>query len=136
MRSITFAIPLAVVGLLGCTEGKQADFPPLHPVNGVVKKDGKAVSGGTVQFTPDPDKPEFLTNSEVGTDGTFTLSTVRTTDKKGERKPGAPAGKYKVTYSPPLGDQTAGPAGVPIELPATVTVQSGDNNIPLELPKK
>jgi hypothetical protein len=136
MRTATLGIPLVMVGLLGCNEGKQPDFPPLHPVKGVVKKDGKAVSGGSVRFTPDPDKPEFLVGGEVGADGSFTLSTLRTTGKKGERKDGAPAGTYKVTFMPLQGDQTAGGAIEPIELPKTVTVQAGDNNIVIDLPKK
>jgi hypothetical protein len=121
----------------GCgQESKQPTFPDLHEVKGVVKRAGEPVKGGAIQFTPDPNKPEFLINSEVGTDGTFTLTTVRTTDSKGERKTGAPAGKYKVTYTPPLGDQTAGAPMAPIDLPNPVTVNAGANNLPIDLPKK
>ena len=137
MRTRTLVCALLAAGLLsGCGSGKQPDFPDLHPVKGVVKRDGQPVKGGSVQFTPDPDTPEFLINSEVGTDGAYTLSTVRTTDKKGERKPGAPAGKYKVTYTPPLSDQTAGGQLNPIELAQAATVSAGNNEIPLDLPKK
>jgi hypothetical protein len=121
---------------LGCGKSeKLGDFPALSPVKGVVKRDGKPVKGGTVQFVPDPEKPEFLTNSEVKDDGSYSLSTVRTNDSKGERKPGAPAGTYKVVYTPSLNDQTTGGKMDPIEVPTKVTVKAGDNDIPIDLPK-
>jgi hypothetical protein len=139
MRTRTCA-PALLVGaalLTGCGQDKkQPDFPDLQPVKGTVKRDSNPVKGGVVRFVPDPDKPEFLINAEVGPDGTYTLTTVRTTDSQGERKPGAPPGTYKVTYMPSLGDQTAGGKMEPIELKAKVTVKSGDNDIPIELPKK
>jgi hypothetical protein len=131
------AFALAVAILAGCgKDGDQPAFPELHPVKGVVKKGGQPVSGGSVRFTPDADRGEFLINSEVGPDGTFTLSTVRTTDRSGERKPGAAAGKYKVTYMPAGGDQTAAAQMNPIELPNPVTVNAGNNDLTLDLPKK
>jgi hypothetical protein len=130
----TFA---SLAALLGCGGGtKQQDFPDLHPVKGVIKRDGKAVTGGVVMFTADPAKPDFQINSEVGTDGTYSLSTFRTNDKAGERKQGAPPGSYKVTYTPPLTDQAAGGSTNPIELPKAVTVKTGENDIPIDVPKK
>lgn len=136
-RTVVWVL-LAVGPLVGCGSGgkSQPDFPALGPVKGTVSRGGSPVKGGAVQFFPDPARPEFLINSEVGADGTYTLSTVRTTDSSGERKTGAPAGTYKVTYTPPLGDQTAGGAINPIELPKTFTVTAGNNDIPIELPKK
>src|SRR5262245_23020952 len=102
----------------GCRGGpKLAEFPELSPVKGVVKRDGQPVKGGLVRFVPDPDKPEFLTNSEVKDDGSYELSTVRTNDSKGERKPGAPPGTYKVVYTPSLNDQTTGGKMDPIDVP-------------------
>ncbi len=137
MRTRVLIIVAAIGLLAGCGgDKKQPDFPDLHPVKGVVKRGGQPVKGGAVQFVPDPAKPEFLTNSEVGADGTFTLSTVRTTDSKGERKPGAPVGTYKVTFTPPLGDQTAEGHINPIDLPKSVEVKAGDNNLTIELPAK
>jgi hypothetical protein len=135
MRMLLFALLAAAA--CGCgKDGKQPDFPDLHPVKGTVTRGGAPVKGGAVQFYPDPARPDFLINSEVGADGTYTLSTVRTTDKSGERKPGAPAGTYKVTFTPPLGDQTAGGAVNPIELTKTFTVNAGNNDIPIDLGKK
>jgi hypothetical protein len=134
-RALVLALALATGA--GCDSGpKQPDFPDLNPVKGVIKRGGQPVSGGSVRFNPDPDKPDFVVNSEVGTDGTYTLTTVRTTDKSGERKTGAPAGAYKVTYTPPIGDQTAGGQTGPMSPPTAVTVQAGNNDIPIDLPKK
>jgi len=94
------------------------------------------VKGGTVQFLPNPDRPNFLTNSEVGADGTFTLTTVRTTDKTGERKTGAPVGKYRAMYQPPLGEQTAGGQLDPITVPGPFEVMAGGGEITVDVPRK
>ena len=94
-----------------------------------------AVSGGVVRFSPDPDKPDFLVNSEVGADGRFKLSTVRTTDSQGERRHGAAAGKYRVTFTPKLGDQTSG-YKAPVTLPTPVTVEAKENDLTIRLPKR
>ena len=135
MRGRLLAPALAVL-LAGCGGVKQPEFPDVYPAKGVVKRGGKPVAGGSVQFAPVPERPDFLVNSEVGPDGTFALSTARTTDKVGERKPGAPAGKYRVTYLPPAGDQTAGGVSFdPVEVPGTVTVAARENNLTVELTK-
>lgn len=134
MRLFLFGAALLVVGCGG--EKGQPAFPELVPVKGVVKKGGAPVSGGVVKFTPDPDTAEFLVNAEVGTDGTFTLSTVRTTDKSGERKPGAAAGKYAVTYMPPAGDQTTGGVALPVNLPPVTISKDGNSALVLDLPRK
>jgi hypothetical protein len=88
-----------------------------------------------VQFVPEPDRPEFLINSEVGPDGRFSLSTVRTTDSRGERRPGAPPGNYRVTYLPPVADQTTGNLE-PITLPKPLTVESQSNDLLIDLPPR
>ena len=63
-------------------------------------------------------------------------STVRATDSRGERKPGVAAGSYKVTYTPPLGDQTAGGAVNPITLPAPVVIKAGESHVTIDVPRK
>lgn len=132
------ALGTALVALAaGCGGDKKlGHFPDLHPVKGVVKRDGQPVKGGVVRFVPEPDKPEFLINSEVKDDGTFALTTVRTNDSSGERKPGAAAGTYKVVYTPSLNDQTTGGKMDPIPATKTATVNAGDNEVTVELPKK
>jgi hypothetical protein len=133
-----FLAPALAALLVGCGgDGGQPAFPDLHPVKGVLKRGGQPVVGGSVRFTPEPDRPGFAVNSEVGPDGTFSLSTVRTTDKAGERRSGAPTGKYRVTYMPPAGDQAAGGVSFdPIEAPSKVTVAAQENDLTIELTKK
>lgn len=134
----TAMILLSAVGLTGCGSGQpeQPAFADLFPVKGLVKRGDKPVKGGAVQFFPEPNKNEFLINSEVGVDGTFTLSTVRTTDRSGERRSGAPAGKYQVKYIPPAGDQLAGGQSSPIDVPGVITIESKENSLELILPNK
>ncbi|MCX7664206.1 MAG: hypothetical protein N2112_01520 [Gemmataceae bacterium] len=133
----TTFLMMALLGILGCNnESQQPDFPNLHPVKGVVKLGGQPVKGGTVQFVPEPDRPEFLINSEVSTDGTFTLSTVRTTDRKGERRAGAPTGNYRVTYIPMISDQQAGGIVEPVTTSQLITVQEGPNDLTISYPAR
>lgn len=131
-QRIWISLALAVL-CSGCESGRpQPAFSDLHPATGIVTQSGKTVGGGVVTFTPQPDRQEFLINSEVGDDGRFSLSTVRATDSKGERRPGAPAGEYRVTYLPPVKNQTAGNLD-PIALPKHTTIQAGSNDLKLEL---
>jgi len=119
----------------GCgSSGNQPAFSELHPVKGVVKRNGQPVKGGQLRFLADPEKPEFSSNAIVGPDGTYSLTTYRTTDKSGERKPGAPAGTYKVSYVPDIADQSAGGTMDAIPVTKPVTVVAGENDIPIDLP--
>ena len=134
MRKPLLALFLAAFAL-GCgKDGSQPSFGDLHHVKGAVKQGGQPVRLGVVTFTLDPAKPEFHTNAIVGQDGSYSLTTVRTTDKSGERKTGAPAGTYKVTYVPDLSDQTAGGSQDSIAATKPVTVAAGENDIPIDLP--
>jgi len=119
--------------LTGCNTTPQPDFAPLHPVTGKVQRGGSPLGGGSVRFNPIPDKQEFIINSLVGADGSFTLTTVRTTDTKGERRPGAPAGEYSVVYTPESADQTAA-YQPPITLPQKVVIEAKDNSLTLDVP--
>src|SRR5262245_45948727 len=83
---------LAVLAGCGCTDSNPPVFGVLHSVKGVVKRGGQPVAGGVITFTSQLTKSEFLINSEVGPDGTFSLTMVRITDTSGQRKPGARAG--------------------------------------------
>ena len=127
------ALLLFAVGLLGCNAQKQPDFDPLHVVMGKVQRAGMPLAGGSLRFNPIPDKQEFIINSPVGADGTFKLTTVRTTDNKGERRPGAPAGEYSVVYTPASADQTAA-YQPPITLPQKVKIEAQENTLTLEVP--
>jgi len=128
------------VGLTGCGP-KQPDFPELVPVKGVIKKGKDAVSGGDIQFTSESIPSGFVVASPVEADGSYSLVTKRTTDREGESRAGAPAGKYKVIYIPPLGEKIpekgskgALPPG-PIEVATPITVSAGQADIPIDLAK-
>jgi hypothetical protein len=134
MRSALF-VTLAVV--LGCSSDPPVKWPELHPVKGLVKVGGKAVSGGSLHFrAEDAALTDFIVISDVEADGTFTLATRHVRDKTLELKPGAPAGKYTATFSTPQGDQTAGKSAIPIQGTKLVTIVAGENNLTLELSKK
>ncbi|WP_425615366.1 hypothetical protein NA78x_005283 [Anatilimnocola sp. NA78] len=119
---------------LGCGNGvEQPAFDALHPVTGKLTRGGMPAGGGMVRFNPIPDKQEFIINSLVETDGTFKLTTVRTTDTQGERRDGAPIGEYTVVYMPPVVDQTIAHQD-PISLPQKVVIEAKDNQLTIELP--
>jgi len=137
MRVLLLAAVVAALGFAaGCGDNRapQPAFAELVPVSGVVNQGGKPASGGVVQFNPDPDKGEFIINSEIGTDGKFNLSTVRATDSQGERKPGAPPGKYKVVYRPALGNQASGGSVDPIDVPTPVTISKAEPDLKIDVP--
>ncbi len=120
----------------GCSSGSAITFPELHPVKGVVKAGEKLIAGGFIQCVPEGGVNEYIVGGVVADDGTFTLSTSHKDDKAGDRKTGVPAGKYKVTFNAPQGDQTAGPPAQPIQVAQLLTVNPGENNVTIEVPKK
>ena len=135
MRTALFASCLAA--MLGCSSDSGVKWPKLHPAKGIVKVGGTVASGGYVHFRPeDTNIRDFVVTSEVGTDGTFTLTTGHAQDGKKERKPGAPAGRYIVTYSPQQTDQATGRTAMPIETPQPVTISPGENSLAVDLPAK
>jgi len=133
MRRILLVSVLLASPLAGCASRNDPEFGELLAVSGTVTRGGQPVSGGVVRFHPEPDDGMFIINSEVKPDGKFTLSTVRATGK-GERKSGVPKGKYKVAYTPSLGDQTSGGSMDPVELAAPVPVVAPDTGMKIDLP--
>jgi len=133
MRTLGLAAALAV--LVGCDGSKPTgDLPPLHPAKGKVVRGSEPVRGGTVRFFADPDNPDVVLNAEVKPDGTFELQTLHAQSQK--KATGAPAGTYRVTYYPPLADQTAGPNPAPIEVAQKQTIQAGANDLTINVGKK
>jgi hypothetical protein len=127
---------VAAVSLLWMQSGcgpKQPEFEALHPVTGKVQRAGAPLAKGTLSFKPIPENQDFNVNGQVGDDGSFKLTTVRMTDSKGERRPGAPAGEYTVVYVPESKDQTVA-FEPPITLPSKVVIEAKDNNLTLEVP--
>jgi hypothetical protein len=132
MTLTVLSLGLAVVAF-GCGP-KQPDFEALHPVSGKITYGGQSPGGGVVQFNPVPEKNEFKVNGVVDADGNFKLTTVRTTDTRGERRDGAPAGEYTVVFNPPNEDQTIAYVQ-PITLAKPVKIEAKDNVLTLDAPK-
>ncbi len=79
---------LALLGLVGCGDGKISRYP----INGSVNVDGKPAAGVMVIFCPVGGSPELQKMRPFGitdADGKFQLTLI-------EKADGAPAGQYKV----------------------------------------
>jgi len=74
-----------------------------------------------------------VVNGEVRADGSFELQTLHARSEK--KAKGAPAGTYRVTYFPPLADQTAGPPPAPVTPAQPQTIPAGSNELTIELGK-
>ena len=134
MRLCIFAV--VSVALAGCSSGSQVTWPELHAVKGTLTQGGKPVTGGNLMFRMEGGSADYLVSGTVGADGSFALQTSHAQERGGTRKPGAPAGKYRVMYAPTGGDQTTGGGVDPIDFPQPVTIEARDNDLKLELPKK
>jgi hypothetical protein len=126
MRHVAILLCAALAGCSG-----SVPLPELHRVTGFVKKAGRPVRGGAVRFVPATEASVFAINSPVADDGTYTLETVL---PGGERRPGAPAGVYRVTYTAPEPGGSGPSSATPAELPGLVTVGGGENLLTLNLP--
>lgn len=140
VSSLVFSAALfGFAGLLGCSGGGS-----LAPVSGKVTYNGKAVTGGSLSFSPiggdnakNPGKPGAAV---IQSDGTFKVGTNDTAD-------GAVVGRHKVTFSAPQMDYPPGVDPKPGQLPPKsgfeglvvkqpeIEVKSGSNTIEVELTK-
>lgn len=132
-RWMLVGVLLLLSTAVGCNTVKQPEFEALHPVTGKVMRAGAPVVKGSVSLKPVPENLNFSVNGVIGDDGSFQLSTVRMTDSKGERRPGAPAGEYSVVYAPHSEDQTKS-FEAPITLPNKVVIEAKENNLTLNVP--
>jgi len=113
--------------LLGCGSGQRLPPPPTtHKTEGVVlKKDGKPVSGGSIEFRH-ATNPELVSLGDVGEDGRFTLRTMGSSrDVSGGQE-----GEHTVTYTPPLNAKGETNS---MMLSKKYVIKSGDNNITVTL---
>jgi hypothetical protein len=125
---------LAALFLVAGCKGDKA-LPKTYAVTGkVVHADGTPVAGGLVHFKPQGDDA-VTTSGMIGTDGSFTLSTLI----DGQKVSGATEGPHTVTVLPPQ-EQDRGAArgrsAQPVELRDTFTVKAdGENHFTITLPK-
>jgi hypothetical protein len=82
---------------VGCG-GQISNMPPTFSATGSVHyKGGTPVAGGAILFIPLTDNT-LSVSGEINDDGSFTLYTV----KGSEKTKGAPEGAYRVTVQPPI----------------------------------
>src|SRR6516225_9819553 len=115
----------------GCSG--EPKFPDLHPLTGMVTREGKPVTKGGIIFVPEPGTGSgFIVNANVRRDGSFTAETSLTSRAgKTTIRPGAPAGRYKAVYHPPSdGSKT----GLEVELDTPVVVAAGSPPVAFTLP--
>lgn len=110
----------AILIITGCNK-KDAELPPLHPVNGVVTMNGKVPEKGSLSVRPETDNPNLIVSANLQPDGNFDLSTLLVKD--GKKHQGAPVGTYRLTYSIASEDQAPS-----IEVKTPFTVEPGQNN--------
>jgi hypothetical protein len=122
--------------IVGCQSGPAP--PKTYAARGkVVYQDGKPMPGGSLELTT-TDDPLLRVFGEIGTDGSFSLTTV----KDNMRVDGAPAGQYRVMVQPPMvrdprGGLESAHKGVPaITVPQPLRIEAGDNlNLKIEIPR-
>ncbi|HWG44753.1 MAG TPA: hypothetical protein VN688_18405 [Gemmataceae bacterium] len=108
-KSLGFCGILLGLAALGCGQDEK-----LTPVHGQIFYHNQPLSGGTIVFTPDPDRGGHgpLACGEVGPDGRYTLHTGDTA--------GAIPGWHRITVAPPSPaaspGQTASPTPI-LDLP-------------------
>lgn len=126
-RALTAGLVLLVLsGFLGCARQSVKAPPPTQKAEGVVlRKDGKPVTGGSVEFRH-ATNPEFVSLGNVGTDGRFTLRTMGGLSDAA----GAQEGEHTVTYTPASAKQEE---MIPITLSKKYVINSGENNITVTL---
>jgi hypothetical protein len=137
MKAFRFVVLALLVlsVLLGCQKQTKSPMPTLHPVQGIVTKEGNPVKEAFVQFVSDNGSENLTINALTNAEGKFELSTLFVEGAMNEKKPGAPEGAYTVHVTMPLDAQQRG--GEQYKLPDKYQVKPGSNNFPLEVsPKK
>lgn len=120
MRFRSYYLIAVLLLAVGCDKSSAVKMPELHVVQGTLTKDGKAVKGGVVQFTPDK-LSEYLVTSEVNASGKFELYTLG----NNKREKGAPEGNYTVMYTMSGTEQSIAP---PIITTKMYTIEAGKTN--------
>lgn len=112
-------IALFTMLFMGCGSDPE---PALYPVRGTIFRGGKPVTGGTVQFL-NQSESNVCAVGEIGSDGSFKLSTLR----KNIKQNGAMTGAYKAII--------LFKSSEPLMQPGTVfVVEAKENTFTITLP--
>jgi len=123
---ITGLALLLLAGFLGCARQTAKPPPPTQKAEGIVlRKDGKPVTGGSVEFRH-ATNPKFVSMGDVGADGRFTLRTMGGASDAA----GAQEGEHTVTYTPASAKQEE---MIPVTLSKKYVIKAGDNEITVTL---
>jgi hypothetical protein len=137
-RNLSWILPALLLAAVGCSQSRELDLPPRHPVAGVVKFRGQPASGFRVTFHPltDIGTLKFAPSAITGPDGSFRLRSYQPDD-------GAPLGQYAVTFEwpdhlireddpdpVPEVDQLRGAYSNPQASAFKITVVEGNNQVP------
>ena len=88
-RAVASVLIALCATAIGCGGG--ADLPPIYPVKGKITLQGSPLSNYIVSFVPD--KGDIGGSGNLGSDGSYSLSTV-------DGRPGCTLGKFKVVLRP------------------------------------
>jgi hypothetical protein len=99
MARIQWAVPLAILGLVGCGDAESSIT--LVPVKGTVTLNGKPMGNAQISFVPDPgNKKSTAGGDTTGPEGNYMA--------RFKGRSGLAPGKYKVTIAPGVSSSSAG----------------------------
>ena len=121
--------------LLGMTLGCGESGPVTFPVEGkVLDKNGKPLSGGIIQFTPQVDS-KFPATGKINDDGYFRIETHFVNGVKAQIKLGAVEGEHQVIIDlPNIKNDTKGQIAIrPIVMKSTYHVKPTTNEFTIKV---
>lgn len=120
-------LPLLVLGLVVGCSGRRDDLPQTYPVTGTLRfADRRPFLGG--QLTLTSGSTQLTIAGQVGSDGAFSLETLKGTTKVA----GAPEGTYQATFYPTIPHDR--PSDLrPTALPEPIHVGPNENRLELSV---
>ncbi len=119
-RSTTWRVLVPILCALsasGCGNGSYSG--PVYPVKGqILLANGKPLTGGAVQFIPQPGG--LLASGPIAKDGTFALTSL-------DKREGAAPGQYKVRIEPSI-EMSVRKNGKPQPLPFAARYRDDDGD--------
>lgn len=128
--SMATSLAIAATVAVGCSQG-DADRLETYSVHGTAKYNGQPMAGASIVLIPESPSPKqkMPPFGRIDSDGSFEITSYANGD-------GAPAGKYKVTFTWSNGDPDSptdllgGKFDNPHRPVSTVTIEAGDNELP------
>lgn len=131
------AVFAVIAMVLGCGGEPAIEMPETFPVTGkVVGARDAAVSSANIDFRPASGDSLFIINATTNAEGEFELTTRHINDRKDQyKRPGVPAGEYRVTIMlPQPPDQQQGHVP-PVTWPQPIIVKPEANHFTFDVRK-